>query len=400
MEHILSRQWITRLVSYYHNSYLSYFLMYNFYYLSWALFSSLISIYLLNRGLTPGEVSLVVSASFLASMIFQPVIGIFSDRYPVKRVNSALFILAALGGIYFINASHFWEYIIGYSFVLTLINGSNPIMERVATASPYAYGKIRIWGTIGYALGSQLAGLIYDFISPSAVFKVFILTMVLCVVGLWGTEPNLQNQEVKHHEKEKGVIRTLLTNQKYLYYLVLSALLYGITNTVNTFTPSYFQSLGLSVSVVSVILSLAVICEAPVVLLSNRFMDKISNKKLLLGAFILFTTLYLVYACNLWLPLQVAATLMIKHPVGMLFIMINLKVVNTLVPIKYQMTALALVQTIRNLSSMLFQNVAGQILNIMSYQYLFWGVVILLLIGVGAVFMFKIPSGNDQKLFH
>lgn len=37
-----------RLWQIYQNSYLSYFLMYNFYYLSWALFSALISVYLMN----------------------------------------------------------------------------------------------------------------------------------------------------------------------------------------------------------------------------------------------------------------------------------------------------------------------------------------------------------------
>lgn len=48
----------------YKNSYLSYFLMYNFYYLSWAVFSALISVYLLGKGFKASEVSLVVSTSF------------------------------------------------------------------------------------------------------------------------------------------------------------------------------------------------------------------------------------------------------------------------------------------------------------------------------------------------
>ena len=38
--------------------------MYNFYYLSWAIFSALISIYLLDKGFKASEVSLVVSTSF------------------------------------------------------------------------------------------------------------------------------------------------------------------------------------------------------------------------------------------------------------------------------------------------------------------------------------------------
>ena len=45
----------------YKNSYLSYFLMYNFYYLSWAVFSALISVYLLDKDFKASEVSLVVS---------------------------------------------------------------------------------------------------------------------------------------------------------------------------------------------------------------------------------------------------------------------------------------------------------------------------------------------------
>ena len=48
----------------YKNSYLSYFLMYNFYYLSWAIFSALISIYLLDKGFKANQFSLVVSTSF------------------------------------------------------------------------------------------------------------------------------------------------------------------------------------------------------------------------------------------------------------------------------------------------------------------------------------------------
>ena len=87
----------------YKNSYLSYFLMYNFYYLSWAVFSALISVYLLDKDFKASEVSLVVSTSFLTSMIFQPVIGMFSDRYDVKKVNFVLFTLAGIGGLAFID---------------------------------------------------------------------------------------------------------------------------------------------------------------------------------------------------------------------------------------------------------------------------------------------------------
>ena len=90
-----------RLWQIYQNIYLSYFLMYNFYYLSWALFSALISVYLMNMGFRASDVSLVVSASFLTSLITQPIIGKWNDQYDMKVVNTILFVIAIIGAILF-----------------------------------------------------------------------------------------------------------------------------------------------------------------------------------------------------------------------------------------------------------------------------------------------------------
>lgn len=381
----------------YKNSYLSYFLMYNFYYLSWAVFSALISVYLLGKGFKASEVSLVVSTSFLTSMIFQPVIGIFSDRYDVKKVNFVLFTLAGIGGLAFMFADSLITITIGYSFVLTLINGTNPVMEKIASSSPYQYGKIRIWGTIGYATGSWLAGMIYQLISPSAIFICFIITMILCIIGLLGTQTP---SELGQNNEEKTKTSTLFHNYKYLYYLIIAAIFQGITNMANTYIPAMFQNDGLKVSLVSTILSFAVLCEAPLVLFSHKFMDKLTNKRLLIIAYSMITIQFLCYALNVWLPLKVIITLITKHPSGMLFIMINLKIVSTLVPKEHQITALAFVQTLRNLSSIIFQNIAGQILDISSYQILFALSLIVIVVSFVLVILFKVPSGKDQKLFN
>ena len=48
----------------------------------------------------------------------------------------------------------------------------------------------------------------------------------------------------------------------------------------NTYIPAMFQNDGLKVSLVSTILSFAVLCEAPLVLFSHKFMDKLTNKRL------------------------------------------------------------------------------------------------------------------------
>ncbi len=381
----------------YKNSYFSYFLMYNFYYLSWALFSALISVYLMGKGYRASQVSLVVSASFLASMITQPVIGTWNDRYDMKKVDTLLFILASAGAVVFMLSDSLVMITISYSAVLVMINGVNPVMEKIATTSPYPYGKIRVWGTIGYALGSQLAGILYDRISPESVFIAFVLAMLLCILGLLGTEPAAGADRRKREEKSKTA--ELFKNRKYIYYLCICVMFYGNTNMGNTFIPAMLTYKGLDVGIASTILSAAVFCEAPLVLLSYRFMDKISNKVLLSVSMGLVCIQCAVYGFNLPMPFVILTTLLAKHPATMLYIMVNLKVINTLIDEKQQITALALVATLKNLAAIVFQNIAGHILDAAGYSYLFCICFICMLGGLVLLAFFRIDSGNHKRLF-
>lgn len=382
----------------YHNSYLAYFLMYNFYYLSWAMFSALISVYLMGKGFNASSVSLVVSASFLASMVTQPFIGSLNDKYDFKKVNAIMFILAAAGGIWFVLSQYLMMILIAYSFVMILINGSNPVMEKVATASPYGYGKIRIWGTIGYALGTQCAGLLYDRIAPEAIFVAFVFTMVLCIVGLLGTEPRMKSENAGTVQKQGGA-KGLLTNGKYLYFLIILGLFIGVTSFGNTYIPTMLTHDGLSASTASTVLSVAVVCEAPLVLFAGKFMDRISNKKLMIIAFAMALAQYAIYAFGMPLPLKIAATFLAKHPAGMLFIMIKLKVIGTIVGEDMQITALALAMTVQNLVSIVFNNAGGHILDATSYAFA-WSVGLgVLVAGFVLLLLYRIPSGNDRKMF-
>ena len=394
MEGVLKKVEANSLLKWYRNSYLSYFLMYNFYYLSWALFSALISVYLMDKGFKASEVSLVVSMSFLTSLISQPIIGQWNDKYDLKKVNTVLFFIAAIGGLIFMVSNSLLMIAASYSVVLMMINGVNPIMEKVATASPYQYGKIRIWGTIGYALGSQLAGILYAVISPQSLFIVFVFTMFLCIIGLLGTSPNMETNKVVASEKVSTW--NLVKNKKYLYYLGICAIFYGVTNMSNTFIPSMLTDKGLDVDIASTILSIAVFCEAPLVLLSSKFMDKISNKMLLLIAISMVLVQCAVYGFDLPMIFIILVTLMAKHPAGMF----NLKVVNTLIDERQQITALAFVATLKNLVAIIFQNIAGQILDVTTYSNLYLICTGCMIVALILVIFFKISSGNDKKLFN
>lgn len=382
------------------NSYFAYFLMYNFYFLAYALFSTLISVYMLDKGYSASQVSLVVSASFFSSMIVQPLMGILNDKIGIKKVTIYSFLLINIAAIFFMQANNLLLLTVWYSAVLMLVNGVNPVMDVLAARSPYTYGKIRIWGTFGYAMGSQLAGLIYKFISPQAIFIVFIGMMCVSILGVLGIEPKQDQRPKKATQmKNDSSIGKIFKNKTYFFYLLIVALYSGVGNTGHTYIPSMLEHSGLSVNMATTVVAISVICESPLIFFSYLFMDKVPIKKLLYIPLGILLLQYVIYGLDLGLTSKILLTLMSKHATGMLLIMVTLKIVANIVDENYLVTAIALVQTARNLGTILIQNIAGDIIDKSGYEMMSFflaGVMVLVLV---LAFFLKVPNKSNQKLF-
>ena len=382
------------------NSYFAYFLMYNFYFLAYALFSTLISVYMLDKGYSASQVPLVVSASFFSSMIVQPLMGILNDKIGIKKVTIYSFLLINIAAIFFMQANNLLLLTVWYSAVLMLVNGVNPVMDVLAARSPYTYGKIRIWGTFGYAMGSQLAGLIYKFISPQAIFIVFIGMMCVSILGVFGIDPkHNQGSKKATQMKNDSSIGKIFKNKTYLFYLLIVALYSGVGNTGHTYIPSMLEHSGLSVNMATTVVAISVICESPLIFFSYLFMDKVPIKKLLYIPLGILLLQYVIYGLDLGLTSKILLTLMSKHATGMLLIMVTLKIVANIVDENYLVTAIALVQTARNLGTILIQNIAGDIIDKSGYEMMSFFLAGVMVLALVLAFFLKVPNKSNQKLF-
>ena len=385
------------------DSYVSYLMMYLFYYMSFALFSVLISVYMLDNGYSSVEVSFTMSMSMIFSLIAQPIIGYFSDLYDQKKMNMCLLFLAIFLAIGFIFSKNLLSLSLFYSGVLLIINGVNPVIEKMATTSRFRYGSIRVWGTIGYAIGAQISGIIYQYINPAALFTFFIVTVILCILGLYGTKERektgFETTKTVPDNSKNGSMKAVLTNRVFLIYLLIASIFYGVTNVASTYIPPMLVTDGLSVNLSTTVIFFATLMELPVVFFSHKFMSEFSNKILLLFVFGLITIQCFTYAFIPNLAIKIMLTLLCKHVAGMLFIMLNLKIVLTIIPKRFQIIALSLIATFKNLSSIIFQNIGGQILNSYSYNQLFMILFIVILAGLIIVSFFKVPTNERDNLF-
>ena len=72
----------------------------------------------------------------------RPFISDLCDRYDKKKVNMILLVISSIFGFSYILVHNIYLIAIVYSVVLALLNGINPIIERMVTVSKHKYGFI------------------------------------------------------------------------------------------------------------------------------------------------------------------------------------------------------------------------------------------------------------------
>ena len=382
----------------FHNSYAAYMLLYSFYFMSTSLFTTLISVYLMGKHYSATQVSTLVSVAFFLSMIAQPFFGYINERFGIVKMTTFSLGLILGGVLGFLWAPNLFWLTVFYGLVLVCLNGTAPMMEIFATQSPYAFGKIRVWGTIGYSVGVQIAGWVYHQFSPQAVYYTVLLTIVLSLFCLSAVRMKTREKR-KEKAKEPVSIRPLLQNRPYLFFVILIGLASGVGNIGHTYIPELLMDSGLSVQLASTVVAISVVVEAPLIFFSDRFMDHWPLRVLIaLPIGILFAQ-YAVYALPSPVFLKVVLTLLSKHTTGMVLIMVSLRFIAQQVNGKDLVLAVAIVQAARYLGTILLQPFAAFCIEKGGYQ-----VMSFLLAGiVGIVFLLsfalKMPQGKAQSLF-
>lgn len=377
-------------------SYLSYVLTYFFFYFCMGLFSSVLSLYLTGLGKSASEMSLIVSASSLFGMVLIPFTGFLCDKTRKPRaVAMVLLILVAVFGLLFAISRATGLLFLLNGLIMGCISSLSPMCERKAGAGKYRYGAVRIWGTFGYAAAAQLAGLILDCFPPIALFLVLTAASLLTCLGFWGME-----DVAFEGAAEKPGLNfqfSFLKNPSFLLFVFISFLFMGASTVNMTYTPMLLAEIGVPVSLVGTVLLISTLVEIPLILFSNRFMDRFPGKPLLIVNFAVMLAQFLAYGLSASPAVIIAAMVLLKAISSTLFIMITLKLVRNLVHRDFAATALGVVNAMNAFSTILMQNMAGLLVDTSGISALY--LVLAGLIGLGLLCSLFLRVGNRERVF-
>jgi oligosaccharide:H+ symporter len=264
-----------------------------FIYISMAMYTPYLSSYYTKAGLNAVEIGILLTIAPLSSILIQPVWAIISDRTGRRKdvlslvvIGSALSILGYYIGKTFL--SFLIASILFAIFMTSIVPLSDAIILRSAQKNQLDFSKIRMGGTIGYAIFVILSGSIVKLNSDLAYImgSVGFLCLFFFVRRLPKDEPGdiTNTKELQQSSKNMKTRKSLLHifESKQIYFLLAYAFISQVGLSFHySFLGVYMLDMGMTEGTMGITNSIAAISELPVLFLMNRIMKKISTQKII-----------------------------------------------------------------------------------------------------------------------
>ena len=261
-------------------------LSYFTYFFSYGIFLPFWSVWLDGVGLTPETIGIVLGAGlvarFLGSLLIAPRV---SDP---SRLISALRILALLT-LVFVLAFHAGSHV---AWLLVVMVGFNlffsplvPLTDALAGTwqkqISMDYGRVRLWGSIAFVIGSALTGKLVNMFDYRAILLLLTLGVASMLLGML-LRPSVMPQGESRQQDAPGwsAWRKLIVEN--WRFLACVSLLQGAHAAYYGFSAIYWQGAGYSSSAVGYLWSLGVVAEVVIFALSNKLFRRFSASDLLL----------------------------------------------------------------------------------------------------------------------
>ena len=261
-------------------------------------------LYLKSVGFSAQDIGSLIALLMLTRIVAPLVWGWIADhrtrRMSVVRAAS-FFTAVAFIGVFF--GTQFWWLALVMLTFSFFWHASLPLVE-VSTmnhlgAQPGAYGRVRLWGSIGFIISVAALGALIDRHGPWWVLPGLLLLMA----GIWLYSLLLPESEFKGHVAHPQPFLKTIMRPEVFAFLLACFLMQVSHGPYYTFYSIYLEAHGYSKSVIGLLWAFAVVCEIGVFLLMQRLLLRVALRPVLLASFLLAAARWLLigyFPQHLW----------------------------------------------------------------------------------------------------
>ncbi len=269
---------------------------YFFIFFSFGSFLPLLSPFLKERGFSGLNIGSALALGALVTIIMQPLWGYLADKYKNSKVIVFILITCyTLAGLTMSLGAGVGKLTIIYGVFMVFFSGIMPVIDSMVVGNGLEFGKVRLWGAMGFALGAQVTGVMAENHGLPSIFIAITLSNILVLI-LTARIDDRSHSEIRDGSLDRGDILKLLSNKGYLIFLVASFLVGGSMTGHNNYFSLLYRELGGSLSGVGLAFLLFAGSEAPVMALVQNLSRRINVTSGLVISSLIFSLRWLWYS--------------------------------------------------------------------------------------------------------
>ena len=227
-----------------------------------GVFSPYASLYFADRGVSAVQIGVLMSMMQVMRIFGPNLWGWVADhtrrRVMVLRVTSAASALVFCG--------MFWGEAFVFFFVLMLVlnlftSAQGPLSEALMLSSMRGdlthYGRLRLWGSVGFIVTVITAGQVLDWQGIRLMpWIALVLLVMVAAVAL-----NMREEAPVHRSQDTPSVRQLLKQREVIAFFISTFLMIAAHASLYVYYSLYLSQIGYSKTVIGLMWSLGVVAE-------------------------------------------------------------------------------------------------------------------------------------------
>lgn len=252
--------------------------------------------YLSSLGFSLSEIGNLM-AIIMATKVVAPNIWAWLADHHVQhtmrlvRLAALLAVMAYLG--VFFGTSFWWLALVMATFTF-FWNAVLPQVEVITLNhlgdDDHRYGRVRLWGSIGFILASLAVGHALDSNPEKLVLPIILFTLAAIFVSTLFI-PDAQRTR---HDEQSGIVGYILRSPELLSFLGVCFLLQASHAPYYTFYTLYLSDFGYSKTVIGILWALGVVFEVILFLALHRFLKPTRFRVLFIWSCIITAVRWLI----------------------------------------------------------------------------------------------------------
>ncbi|MCE5286460.1 MAG: MFS transporter [Pelosinus sp.] len=308
-----------------------------------ACFYPFLTYYFQTRGLSYTEMGIGFALVSLTSVAMQPLWGIIADKYSNKRTVLLLtMFLCSLAVYSLVFASGFYLVMGSIFLVIVFQSALTPVADAYCYALIKAYrglqyGKIRLMGSLGYALVALFLGWTVKYFGINSSYVVYSLS---CFLGI-GFVLSISFRDTSMRRKVHAADIMQLLNKKVIL-LLLAVVFTNISISSNSsYIAILIEKTGGEATELGMVWFLVAISELPAFYYGAKLLKKYGELNLFILGLLFFVLRYILLSfCTWYIPVLVIQ--LMQGVTYTFFLIASLEYLNRVAPAGVKTVAMTL----------------------------------------------------------